>query len=93
MLARLNDEELRIYKRLLRSVAGTSYSKNKSASFRKLLKAMDRLFQERKDEKLEEKIQEYLKEWPDFDQAVATKGPEVVEVEGPEEIERLEEGD
>lgn len=53
---------------------------------------MDRLFQKQNDEKREDKIQDYLKEWPDFDQAVATKGPEVVEVEGPEEIERLEEG-
>lgn len=40
VIARLNDEELRIYNWLLRSVAGVTYSKNKSKAFRTFLRRM-----------------------------------------------------
>jgi len=95
VIARLNDEELKLYNWLLRFVVGVTYSKNKSNAFRKLLRAMERLAREREDKKREGKFQRYLSEleWSDFQPPVATKGPPEVEVEGPDEIEILEEND
>jgi hypothetical protein len=79
----------------LRSVAGVTYSKNKSKAFRTFVKRMAEYVKKQKDNELRERYLKCLTDsgWPDFEPPVATQGSLEIEVEGPEEVEALEEID
>ena len=95
VLARLNDEELKLYNWLLRSVAGVTYSKNKSKAFRTFVKRMAEYVKKQRDNELKERYLQYLADsgWPDFEPPTTSHGPYVIEVDGPDEIENLEEAE
>jgi len=95
VIARLNDRELELYNWLLRSVAGVTYSQNKSKAFRTFVKRMAEYVKKQKDNELRERYLKCLTDssWPDFESPAATQGPLEIEVEGPEEVEALEETD